>query len=220
MMGHTHLAVGIAAGLLAVHPTSLPELLAGIGAGALGGLIPDIDVGTSKSHKQADMITMFSAVIVAVVILTDWLFHVGIQDKLMQNETFAQMFTPVIIFIGVCAYGKGTPHRTFMHSILTMVLLTACVGIALPIAAPYFCFGFLSHIVLDIFNKKRVRIFWPSKKGICLKMSSSHGKTNKILFYSGVIISCLCIIWAVYSMYNWGEYFKILVTIQSPLQIS
>ena len=37
MMGHTHLAVGVAAGLAIFVPKTWPELLAGIGAGALGG---------------------------------------------------------------------------------------------------------------------------------------------------------------------------------------
>ena len=148
MLGHTHTAVGIAAALAIVPPKSMPELLVGIGAGALGGLICDIDVGTSKSHKQADLITMFAAVIVAVVIVTDQLFHVGIQEKLMANETFVQVFFPAIVFIGICAYGKNTRHRTFMHSLVGMVLLTTCVGVALPVAAPYFGIGFLSHIFI------------------------------------------------------------------------
>lgn len=210
MMGHTHLAVGIAASLAIVHPKTWPELVIGIGAGALGGLICDIDVGTSKSHKQADIITMFSAVIVAAVILVDWLFHIGIQETLMQNENFLQIFIPVIIFIGICACGKSTSHRTFMHSLLAMILLTACVGVALPMAAPYFGLGFLSHIVLDIFNKKRVRMFWPLKKGICLKMCSSQGRANKILFYTGTLISLICILISVYDMYDWVRFLQVM----------
>ncbi len=210
MMGHTHLAVGVGTGLAIIRPKTWPELLVGIGAGALGGLICDIDVGTSKSHKQADMITILSAVIVAAVILVDWLFHIGIQERLMQNETFAQVFTPMIIFIGICAYGKGTSHRTFMHSLLAMTLLTACVGVMLPIAAPYFGLGFLSHIILDIFNKKRVRVFWPSQKGICIKACSSHGKVNNILFYTGTLISLVCILISVYGMYDWIRFMQIM----------
>lgn len=210
MMGHTHLAMGIATGLAVMRPRTWPELLVGIGAGALGGLISDIDVGTSKSHKRADIITVLSAVIVAAVIVIDWVFNVGIQEKLMQNETFVQFFAPTIIFIGICAYGKGTSHRTFMHSILAMVLLMACVGVALPVAAPYFGLGFLSHIVLDIFNKKRVRIFWPSKDGICFKLCSSHGKVNRIFFYTGTIVSGLCVLISVYSMYDWVRFMQIM----------
>ena len=213
MMGHTHLAVGVAVGLAIFVPKTWPELLAGIGAGALGGLICDIDVGTSKSHKRADMITMFTAILVAAVILADWFFHVGIQEKLMQNETFVQVFAPTIAFICICAYGKGTPHRTFMHSILALILLTTCVGIAVPIAAPYFCMGFLSHIIMDIFNKRRVKILWPYKKGVCLKLCSSQGKVNKILFYSGTLASCLCILFSVYRMYDWASFVKVISNI-------
>ncbi len=201
MLGHTHMAVGIAASLAIVPPKSLPELIAGIGAGALGGLICDIDVGTSKSHQRADLITMLSAVIVAAVLVGDWLFHIGIQEKLMTNETFVQMFTPTILFICICAYGKGTHHRTFMHSLTALVLLTACVGVALPSAAPYFGIGFLSHVGIDLLNKKKVRLFYPSKYGVCFRLCSSKGLVNKILFYSGTLLSGMLIVLSVYRFY-------------------
>ncbi len=204
------MAVGIATGLLLVPPKSLPELLVGVGAGALGGLICDIDVGTSKSHKQADIITMGAALIVAVVLVADWLFKVGIQDKLMQNENFVQVFIPAMIFIGICAYGKGTHHRTFMHSFVAFILLTACVGVAVPTAAPYFGIGFLSHIFIDMFNKRKELVFWPSKKGVCFKLCSSHGKVNKILFYAGTFLSGLCILISIYNIYDLGKYFDII----------
>lgn len=210
MLGHTHLAMGIATGLALVPPKSMPELLVGIGAGALGGLICDIDVGTSKSHKRADMITMASAIIVAAVLLADWIFHVGIQDKLMSNETFAQAFVPVICFIAICAWGKDTHHRTFMHSLLALVLLTACVGFAVPSAAPYFGLGFLSHVALDTLNKKKVRIFFPSKYGICFKLCSSNGVVNKVLFYVGTLVSGVCILISIYNIYDLGQYISFL----------
>lgn len=209
MLGHTHTAVGIAAALAVVPPKSMPELLVGIGAGALGGLICDIDVGTSKSHKRADLITMFAAVIVAAVIAADYFFHVGIRDILMTNETFAQMFFPAVVFIGICAYGKGTHHRTFMHSLVGMVLLTTCIGVALPIAAPYFGIGFLSHIIIDLFNKKKVWLLWPSSKGVCFKLCSSKGLVNKILFYAGTFVSGICILVSIYNIYNLGQYISL-----------
>ena len=210
MMGHTHMAVGIATGLLLVPPGSLPELLVGVGAGAVGGLICDIDVGTSKSHKQADIISMGAVLIVAAVLAVDWIFKVGIHERLMQDENFMQIFFPAMCFIGICAYGKGTPHRTFMHSFLVFVLLTACVGFAVPMAAPYFGIGFLSHIFIDMFNKRRIQIFYPSKKGVCFKLCSSHGKVNKILFYAGTFLSGICILLSIYNIYDLGKYFGII----------
>ena len=210
MLGHTHMAVGIATGLLLVQPKSLPELLVGVSAGAVGGLISDIDVGTSKSHKQADIITMGAALIVAIVLLADWLFKVGIQDMLMKNENFVQIFLPTMVFIGICAYGKGTHHRSFMHSFVAFILLTACVGFAVPMAAPYFGAGFLSHIFIDMFNKRKEQLFWPSKKGVCFKLCSSHGKVNKILFYSGTFLAGLCILISIYNIYDLGKYFSIV----------
>lgn len=209
MLGNTHLTMGIATSLLLVPPKSLPELVVGIGAGALGGLICDIDVGTSKSHKQADIITMLAAVIVAGVILIDWIFKVGIQDKLMSNANFVQVFIPTILFIAICAIGKNTKHRTFMHSLVAGVLLTACMAVALPTAAPYFAIGFASHVGLDTLNKKKVKIFFPADYGVRFNLCSSNGKVNHILFYVGIAVSVICSVFAVWNMYNIGQYIHI-----------
>ena len=54
MLGKTHFAVGIAVGLIVGQPKTIPALLAGIGVSALGGVLPDIDSGTSTAHKDAD----------------------------------------------------------------------------------------------------------------------------------------------------------------------
>ncbi len=200
MLGHTHMAVGIAAALAVFSPKDLPTLIVGVGAGAVGGLIPDIDVGTSDSHKKADLITIVAIFISAFVILADLIFHVGIKDKLMQNESIVQVLIPVILFIAICAYGKDTKHRTFMHSLVALILLTACVAVALPTAAPFFVAGFASHIILDMMNKKKVWLLYPMKKGsICFHLCSSNGKVNKALFYIGSTVSVLLI---AYSLWN------------------
>lgn len=194
MLGHTHMAVGIAAALAVFPPKDLPTLVVGVGAGAVGSLIPDIDVGTSTSHKRADFITIAAILISAVVILADLFFHVGIKDKLMQNENIAQVLIPAILFIAVCAYGKDTKHRTFMHSLVALIVLTACVAVALPTAAPFFVAGFASHILLDMLNKKRVHLLYPVKnRGICFNLCVSNGKANKVLFYVGSTVSVLLI---------------------------
>ena len=53
MLGKTHMAVGVAAGLLVLQPKNLQELILGTGVSAIGSVISDIDVGTSESHKES-----------------------------------------------------------------------------------------------------------------------------------------------------------------------
>ena len=49
MLGKTHMAVGIATTLAVIPPENTRQLLLEVGAGAVGALISDIDVGTSES---------------------------------------------------------------------------------------------------------------------------------------------------------------------------
>ena len=50
MLGRTHFFVGMTSALAIMQPESLPILVAGTGAAALGGVISDIDSGTSQAH--------------------------------------------------------------------------------------------------------------------------------------------------------------------------
>ena len=162
MLGHTHLVMGTAAALAILPPKDLPTLVLGLGVSALGGLLPDIDVGTSDSHKKADFITGIAGIIAAAVIIADWFFNAGIKDSLMANENLLKIIIPIMIFIAVCAYGKGTKHRTFMHSIMGLVIFTACVGMAIPSAAAYFFYRLCFSYYTGYIEQKRSGYIFPS----------------------------------------------------------
>lgn len=52
MLGRTHFFIGISAALAVMQPSSMPTLVAGAGAAAIGGMISDIDSGTSQAHRR------------------------------------------------------------------------------------------------------------------------------------------------------------------------
>jgi inner membrane protein len=185
MLGKTHFTVGMAAGLLFVPSHSLPELIVGAGAAAVGSMISDIDVGTSESHKDADRITAAVCLAIALVVVVEEIWHIGIYQRLMANSNAMRIIAGLTGFLALCIYGKSQSHRTFMHSLTACVLLTVCVNVFFPMAAPYFGVAFLSHLVLDLLNKKKEQIFWPAKKGICLGWCSSRGIVNKLLMTVG-----------------------------------
>ena len=58
MLGRTHFFIGTAAALAVLQPQTVPALVAGAGAAAIGGLISDIDVGTSQAHRDADKLQL------------------------------------------------------------------------------------------------------------------------------------------------------------------
>ena len=175
MLGRTHFVVGIAAGLAVCHPGTLPALLAGIGVSALGGVLPDIDSGTSTAHKDADRIMAVCAVAAGFAVVSEAVFHVGLYSRLVENE----------------------PHRSFMHSIPALVVLAACILQIFPDAGQYFAAGFASHLLIDLLNRRRVRLFYPLGKGFCLNLCSSRGLVNRILFLAGIAGSVLLVLTSV-----------------------
>ena len=196
MLGKTHFAVGIAVGLIVGQPQTIPALLAGIGVSALGGVLPDIDSGTSTAHKDADRIMAVSAAAAGSAAVAEAVFHVGIYSRLLQNGTIARAVLAVRLFLLVCFFGKEQPHRSFMHSLLALLFLTACVSQIFPDAVQYFAAGFLSHLVIDLLNRRRVHLFYPLGRGVCLNLCSSRGLVNQILFLSGGLASILLVLTA------------------------
>lgn len=189
MLGKTHMAVGIAATLAITRPTTLAEIVLGVGIGGLGAVISDIDVGTSESHRDADKIIAMATITMIGIGVLDHFYHLGIWNRIKSNRTVHQMVIAGLVFMGVCAYGKEQPHRSFMHSLLAMGMLSAVIAVIYPGAVIYFAVGFLSHLALDIFNYKKVRLFYPAKKGICFRMFHAHGMANDIAFITGVIVA-------------------------------
>jgi inner membrane protein len=185
MLGKTHFVVGITAGLALLAPGSLQELIVGTGAATIGSVISDIDVDTSESHEKADTIIAVALVAATAVVAVEEIWHIGLFDHLMQNSSALRITTGIAGFLILCAYGKEQPHRSFMHSIAALGLLTGCVYIFFPVAAPYFAIAFLTHLILDLTNKKKMKLFWPSKQGLSLGLFTAQGWINQVLFGVG-----------------------------------
>ena len=183
MLGKTHFPVGMAAGIAICRPQTMPMLIAGAGLAAFGGTICDIDVETSDAHEQVDRMLVVAVIMVAAVVVMDFIFRVGIYRRLMANSNIARVIIGSLAFLMICAFGKEQPHRSFMHSFLALAMLSICVYIIFPDMTPYFMVGFMSHMFIDVFNRKREKFFWPVGKGFCLHWCSANGIVNKILFY-------------------------------------
>ena len=191
MLGKTHMTVGIAAALAVTQPASVSEMILAVGIGGLGALISDIDVGTSASHKDADKITGLSVAVIALALFLDKFFHTGIIKRVIYSSGYGKMIFGILLFVGICAFGKEQPHRSFMHSILALILLSCAVGVIWKNAVIYFAVGFISHLATDIFNKRRVRLLYPLKGGVSLGWFHAYGLANTILFVMGSVVAGL-----------------------------
>lgn len=198
MLGKTHMAVGIAATLAITQPSGISELLLAVGAGSLGALISDIDVGTSNSHRDADKITALSVVVVLAVFALDYFCNTQIIERIIGSSGYLRIIAGLLLFIGICAFGKEQPHRSFMHSFLALILLSFALGLIWEKTVIYFAVGFLSHLATDIFNKKKVRLLYPLKGGVSLGLFHAYGLANDIFFAVGSIVAVIEVIICVF----------------------
>lgn len=194
MLGKTHMAVGIAATLAITQPSGVSELVLAVGAGSLGALISDIDVGTSNSHRDADKITALSVVVVLAVFAMDYFCNTQIIERIIGSSGYLRIIAGLLLFIGICAFGKEQSHRSFMHSFLALILLSFALGLIWEKAVIYFAVGFLSHLATDIFNKKKVRLLYPMKGGVSLGLFHAYGLANDIFFAIGSIVAIIEVI--------------------------
>lgn len=185
------MAVGIAATLAITQPSGVSELVLAVGAGSLGALISDIDVGTSNSHRDADKITALSVVVVLAVFAMDYFCNTQIIERIIGSSGYLRIIAGLLLFIGICAFGKEQPHRSFMHSFLALILLSFALGLIWEKAVIYFAIGFLSHLATDIFNKKKVRLLYPMKGGVSLGLFHAYGLANDIFFAIGSIVAII-----------------------------
>ncbi|MDY3728091.1 MAG: metal-dependent hydrolase [Wujia sp.] len=190
MLGKTHMAVGIATTLAVLPPENTRQLLLEVGAGAVGALISDIDVGTSESHRDADKITYLTLGVIAAVIALDHFMNTGIVFRIRQSAGTMKLILGILMFVGICAYGKEQPHRSFMHSFLALFLLEISIGIIYPAFMWSFGIGFLSHLASDIFNRRKVRLLYPIPGGFSLGLFSAKGAANSIFLW----VACAVIV--------------------------
>lgn len=206
MTGKTHAAVGLGTVLAVTQPSTVSGLVLAAGTGMLGALISDIDVGTSKSHKDADRITLIAVLLVAAEIALNYFYHFSIWEKIRNEQSIAQVVMGAAVFIAVCAFGKNQPHRSFMHSIMAMAILSGALSMVSVQLVPYFVVGFASHLVLDCFNRKRVRVLYPLPGGIALDLFKAGGFVDSLLFKLGSVAVIFEIVYLVVRM---GESWKV-----------
>lgn len=194
MTGSTHVAVGVASSLIVLQPKTVPECLCALTGGIIGGMISDIDSpGKRKTLDYSDdpygwQIGVFVVLFICLLLGLDYMAGNGAVEYLLTHMG-VPLFIGGIAFIGISLYGTRTIHRTFMHSFLAGIALSVSMWFfCRPLAEP-FAIGFISHMLIDFFNRKKVQYFWPIPVKIGLNRYPSDGKLNRILGATGALVS-------------------------------
>ena len=190
----THVMCANLVSLYLMKPDSISNLLFTCGCATLGGLVPDVDLKDSTSDKLFDRLMTSLITIVVMSFFIKYFFDIDLYCKIKECS-YINYLISVCLFIVMAFLGSKSSHRSFTHSILGLFVYSSILsyGFGNNVIFPYFV-SHLSHIVLDLFNKKGVALFYPSKYRLCFGICDSNGKVNKFLF---ILFSLLIILYLV-----------------------
>ncbi|HIX77483.1 MAG TPA: metal-dependent hydrolase [Candidatus Fusicatenibacter merdavium] len=189
MTGKTHWAVGTAAALCLGQPANFREWVLCVGAAAVGSVICDVDVTTSDSRETLNRITVVAVLVAVAVGAAEAWWHLGIVRNFERESNLFRLIVGFAAFLAVCTFGKNQPHRSFMHSFAGWFLLGGITGLIYPAMTPYFSIAMLSHMAIDLLNRRNVRLLYPLKKGFSFRVCSADGLVNHVLFLAGAAVS-------------------------------
>ncbi len=139
MTGKTHLAVGTAAALCVTQPPHLRDWVLCIGAAVVGSVISDVDVSTSDSREALNKVTAVSCLAFVVVVILECIFHLGILKNFNRESSLFRFIIGFAVMLIVCTFGKNQPHRSFMHSILGLLIFSGIVAFMSSGSGTLFC---------------------------------------------------------------------------------
>ena len=189
MTKNTHLAVGVAVTTMVLMPKELSEIAMCICGSAIGSVISDVDVSSSKPRKTLNKLISFSITAIAILVMLELVLKIPIYNMIESQTNAYRILLGYTTFLLLSIYGTTTKHRTYTHSIIGLISFTGVVWIAMPPLAIPFGIGMISHIMLDMLNTKKVRLLYPMKNGgIALKLCLADSKANKVIGITGTLI--------------------------------
>lgn len=192
MLGKTHMAVGTAAALAVLSPESVFTAVPVMAAAAVGSVISDIDSERSIARKKADRVLNGCVLIIIGMILVKHFFQIDLFTYIRGSAKLSIQLFGCAVFALYCNIGKHTAHRSMMHSLVTAVVLSACVYYTIsPMTGKAFFCGFISHLALDLLNYKGEQLFWPLPNKLCMGLCSSNQWVNQLIQAVGILLTMI-----------------------------
>ncbi len=187
MMGKTHLAAGLAVSLAIAQPDTPAQCLAAVMAGALGGVLADSDTIDDDNRPDALAGQFVAAGSIAAGSLIDYVFRFGICQSVAANPS--QVAAGLVLFVTLYAIGFLSKHRSFTHSLLALALYSGAIALIYPPATLCFAGAYLSHLLLDLTNKKKVPLLYPLHPGFCLGWFYAGKTANTVIMASSFTLA-------------------------------
>ena len=191
----THIACANLISLTLFRPTSIADLLITIGTSSLGGVLPDVDLKDSTSDKLFDRLMTSLITIIIMGIIINYYFNINLYNVIKGYNNIYNYILCISIFITMSYLGSKTSHRSFTHSLLGAFIYSSIISYSFndQIVLIFFI-SYLSHIILDLLNKKGIELLYPLKIRMSLNLCEVKGTVNKILFITTSILNIVVLI--------------------------
>ena len=193
MLGVTHLAVGMGAALTLAQPATFGECFTAAIGGAVGGVLADVDTMKNDTKLGATKAQAFAAMLAASLLILDSLLKSGVWTEI-RKQSDETLIRGGIIFGILWLVGYFSNHRSFTHSLGAMFLFTWAVSQLCPSMSISFLTGYASHLVLDLLNKRPLKLFYPLDRGICFGVFYSNREANQLCLYAGWLLTACFVI--------------------------
>ena len=191
MKGETHALMGAAVAVTVANPTTFSGLIFTAVTGALGGLYCDIDSKKSLGKRFFDKLISCSIFAIFCTVFAVANFMPDLYNKLEADQS---LMIRMMCLIGLAAFtivGMKSPHRMVTHSVEFTGAIAGMLYFINPDIAYCFWLGMISHIMLDLLNRKKVRLSIIFNIDICLGICYSDGFVSKVLsLFGAVVIVC------------------------------
>ena len=200
MNGEVHLPVGTATatGMALLLPQmqghNLTTLGVGIGLAAVGALLPDIDAnGDSKAKKQFRKIMGMIAGAVGLSVVYG--ASTGNVASVITAYTGSTWFIGAVCMLTCCILGYRSGHRKYTHQLIGLVTFTVSCWLLIGLPLTYwFFFGFLSHQVVDMLNKRKIEWLYPIPKDFALYICYAKSPLATLIGWVSTALTVLFIL--------------------------
>lgn len=193
MLSKTHMVIGLAASFTALMPATREAVLPVVIGGAVGSIIPDIDLKDRTRDAAVGRVAAFLLSVLAVL----YDAHTGgkLTGELLSLGAEKLVGLCILFLTATAAMFSG--HRGFSHSIIAGGLYTIGLVLFLPGVMPAFLIAYTTHILLDLTNKRPVKVLFPAKRGYCLRWCVADRRANAAVMALGCV-------WLVFSVWRCG----------------
>lgn len=201
LSGKTHAAVGAAAAMAVCAPAGILKAAVVCIVGAVGALLPDIDTRgsyASRTFKKCIGVSFVFAACLVCLSVGLRLIGAGVSVPvwLLQLPSGVLLFSGFAVF---CVFGYEQPHRGFTHSLLAAVwVVTYSLAFDSLVRGDVwfgFAAGYVSHVIVDLLNKRGEQLFWPASKRYCLGLCTADGAVSWIM--QGIAVLLIVVLYLV-----------------------